>query len=215
MSITKHISAALVLITCSIAPLTAEAYVGILFDSSGADGGGRVYSNQTDAVANTTAGRLPIGAICQLLWSSDATAGALNPLDPLNPTGGDSAIMNGANNYFTLTSTGRMSYDLTTLSDSYIGGYVYVRVFDAVSVGAIGAGTMYLEAPVWSATPSSITPAGPLQLLTADPTTKLTLDITPGGANIWLNQTIVPEPSVLAFLGIGAALVAVRRMRRS
>ena len=196
----------------AISPVTSKASIQIFMDTS-IDATGRIYDNQANAIANGTTGRLPVGTIFQLIWTSDTTAGALDALNPLTPTGGDAAIMNGVDNYWTLNFTGRMSYTVTD-SDSLIGGYVYMRVFNATSVGAIGAGTQYLEAPVWSATPGTTTPSGPLVLSTADPATTLQFDITPG-QNIWLNQTIVPEPSVLAFLGIGAALVAVRRMRRS
>ncbi len=205
---------AVLLASLALMPSSSNAAISINFDTSAIDLG-RIYDTQANATAGLTTGRLPIGTIVQLIWTSDTTAGALDPLNPLTPTGGDITINNGLNNYWTIdASAGRISHTITD-SDSLIGGYVYARVFGATSTGSIGIGTMYLEAPVWSATPGTTTPSGPLVLATSDPATTLQFDITPGGANIWLNQTIVPEPSVLAFLGIGAALVAVRRMRRS
>lgn len=208
-----YICAALVAAVVAMQPVSSNAAIAINFDTTAVDLG-RIYDTQANATLAGTTGRLPIGTIVQLIWSSDTTAGALNPLNPLTPTGGDITINNGVDNYWTLNFAGRMSYSVSD-TDALLGGYVYVRVFNSLTTGGIGAGTMYLEAPVWSAVPGALTLAGPLVAQTSDPATTLQLDITPGGANIWLNQTIVPEPSVLAFLGIGAAFLAVRRMRRS
>ena len=147
---------------------------------------------------------LASGSLVQLIWSSDNIINALNDASPTTPTGNDQLL----DQQFT-TFAGAFSFNnsypessLSLTEGVFLAGYVYVRVFNAA---APTVGDWYGSAGLVG---------GPLT--DQDPTPGLAdfADVAPSEL-FTLNQTIVPEPSVLAFLGIGAALVAVRRMRRS
>ena len=80
------------------------------------------------------------------------------------------------------------------------GGYVYARIIDD---SAPGGGSQYYDSATLLTT-AWVSPATP-QILTVNSSDPL------GDQMI----QVVPEPTVLAFLGIGAALLGVRRMRRA
>ena len=81
------------------------------------------------------------------------------------------------------------------------GGYVFLRIIDTSAPG--GASGQYYDSS--------------MLLTTAyDPLNPSAQQLLHNSGNTLGDQMqVVPEPSVLAFLGIGAALVGIRRMRRS
>ena len=118
-------------------------------------------------------------------WTAGASSGSLLTTDEFGPFQGAPAIFLNAN------------YGPTTLQ----GGFVYARVFQDTTPGL---GEYFYQSSN--------------QLVTAFTGSEgaNTLDINGDNTNgNELNQLIVPEPSVLAFLGAGALVVAYRRMRRS
>jgi hypothetical protein len=191
----KLLSTAAVTMLCAT---MASGQISINFDTSALDAG-RIYDTEANALLGGTTGRLPVGTIVQLLWNSTSVIPDLDPFNPLVPTAG-SILLNT-----TFSTAGRIS-DLYTSSDAgLVGGYVYARVFNAADPMLVGIGTAYLE--------RFASGTGPLVLATPDPTTTLQFDITPGGSNIWLDQTVIPEPSVMALMGLGGLLMAIRRRR--
>lgn len=149
--------------------------------------------------------------IAMLIWSPDSV---INDVDPSN-VGGNYV---GGNDLYLDTFV--VSYPGSSLSEfadylngaeiyvnaNYGGtllqnGFVYARIFqDATPV----AGEYYFDSPVLATT--AYTGIEGAQLLDHN------TDNTNGNE---LNKLIVPEPSVLAFLGAGALVVAFRRMRRA
>lgn len=86
---------------------------------------------------------LPLGALFQLIWSPDSTAGTIDPTNPTVPTGGDIVLD-------TYASTGPVSTHGITkdspnqtriygnaddpggpLPNGGVGGFIYTRVFNA------------------------------------------------------------------------------------
>jgi hypothetical protein len=90
-------------------------------------------------------------------------------------------------------------------------GFLYVRVFEAgTSIGNVNVGDFYYTGPLFATVNNPGPPATPN-------------DVNAGAAfggdgdsgTFRLTQQVVPEPSVLALAALGAAVVAVRRFRRS
>lgn len=101
---------------------------------------------------------------------------------------------------------------------AFSGGYIYARLFD---VGSDNAANIVVGSAYY---------AGPLVLAVdnADPIVNQVYSIHQGTADVMfpgqgfagfqtdvLNQQVVPEPSVLALLGLGALGLGYRRFRRS
>jgi hypothetical protein len=81
----------------------------------------------------------------------------------------------------------------------FTAGFVYMRIFGIGSaIGSTPVGTYYLDSPVIALT-DVIFPALPQNLNLG------------GAPSYTLNQQVVPEPSVLAFLGLGGLALAARR----
>lgn len=157
-----------------------------------------------DPTIGITEPDLPMGSLVQLLWTPDA---AINSIDVFNPTiaQGNDVVLDS---YFT-TITGGFFTDGTypealasVTEPTFLSGYVYVRVFNSA---APTIGDWYGESE-----------------LVGNPLTDQ--DPSPGLADVVdvaefstfsLTTEIVPEPSVLALAALGAAVVAVRRFRRS
>ncbi len=154
---------------------------------------------------------MPAGLYAQLIWSP--TIGLFSTFNNADPL----ALDNGNIQLGTYTdpngggfATGTLTYHdgsgvLAAISEAtLLGGGVYIRVFsdNAPGVGDYWGQMSVMESPLNDQDPS--------------PGTSNTADLAPTEDvrfNGWVQ--IVPEPSVLAFLGIGAALVGIRRMRRS
>ena len=137
-------------------------------------------------------------AMAYLVYSSDA----VRDFDYSNAAG-----QYLANGDYVLTSvlvnaTDWGNFDVSTYTDlnPIQGGYVYARIIDN---SAPGGGSQYFDS-VALLTTAWVAPATPQDLV-------VNSDNFVGDKMI----QVVPEPTVLAFLGIGAALVGVRRMRRA
>ena len=150
---------------------------------------------------------LNVGSLVQLIWSPDNVIGAINPFSPTTPTGGDILL----DSVFTTIPGGfaeagtypeNVGPLLGITEPELLSGYVYIRVFNTA---APTIGDWYGESAL----------VGNL-LTDQDPTPGLpdVVDIAPSSV-FTLNQQIVPEPSVLALAALGAAVVAIRRFRRS
>ena len=175
------------------------------------------FRNGTSGAAYPNDGILfPSGSVLvQLLWTPDAGTTAVDAFLPnyLAAGGNDivlasrsvgfgvAADITASDEFMQFTGTPAVflnaNYGPTVLQ----GGYVYARVFSDLTPGL---GDYYFQ--------SSNTVA--LGNYTGNEQANL-LDINTDHTNgNQLNQ-VVPEPSVLAFLGAGALVVAYRRMRRN
>lgn len=178
------------------------------------------YDNGSFGVDPSGAILFPSGtALVQLLWSPDTTTTGVDPTTGnfLAAGGNDLLLTSGTIGWNGAASTGSLTildayatglaglptlflnadYGPTTLQ----GGFVYARVFEDTTPGL---GEHYYQSS--NALVTAFTGSEGAN----------TLDINGDNVNgNELNQLIVPEPSVLAFLGAGALVVAYRRMRRS
>lgn len=154
--------------------------------------------------------------LAQLIWTPDAfkadawIGGAVDP-------GSNEVILQ----QFTSINAGDEygALDAQSYAGSYPGaGYVYARVFDIGSENPanIVVGSWYYSGPLLATVDQS------------DPSIEQPYDIHQGTADVMfpgqgfdgygtdvLNQQVVPEPSVLALLGLGALGLGYRRFRRS
>lgn len=150
----------------------------------------------------------PAGALVQLIYSPDNIAG--DALPGGIPTG-DTIL---EEQVITEASTGNpygagFSYLYGPAAD--LVGYLYIRVFEAgTSPGVVPVGAFYYTGPIFTA----VVNPGP-------PNVPNSINAGPAGGGdgdygtFRLTQQVVPEPSVLALAALGAAVVAVRRFRRS
>lgn len=196
--------------------VTAMIFIGCI----GAHADISVNMQNSDWIYFPTSGNnLPLGALVQLIWDSnaDSSFSYATPVAGIVPTGsqyddGDYVLFSGLT-----TSSGGWSGDFdggsTTYDISKVGGaninngYVYMFVFQD---GIPNAGDFYARS-------ASIGPSLTMFPGSGQPPTADYLDITPSGA-ITLNAltvAAVPEPSTVGLLLVGAGLLAFRRMRRS
>ncbi len=156
---------------------------------------------------DTSGNDMPIGLFVQLIWTS---AGGYSPFDDNDPLSVDSGFV--VLDTFTDPNGGAFS-----TSGTYNDG---VGVLTGVSEAQLLAGSLYLR--VFSDNAPAVNDwwgQGPIVggLLDQDPspTTPNFVDLTDGDNPYSSWTQIVPEPSVLALAGLGAALVAIRRFRRA
>ena len=172
------------------------------------------YKNGQFAV--DPAGALLFGGgstIAMLIWTPfNGGSPTIDPIDMSdiagNYTGGDDLWLDS----LTLTYPGNVTDEFAPFGNQEIyqnvnyggttlqGGYVFVRVFSDTTPGL---GEYYYDGPTLLTTAFILNEAP--QILDTN------TDNTNGNE---LNK-LIPEPSVLAFLGAGALVVAVRRMRRA
>jgi len=184
---------------------TSYGDIGISWSASGG-----FYFNGADANLDASyingANSLYAGATAQLIWSVDNIADAL---DPFNVAGsyvsGDDILLRSfsvSNLYGDYGAGAPTIYSDVGYGVTLAGGYVYARIFDGSTPNV---GEYYHASSPLLAT--AYNPGAPvLQTLdqNADPS------FPAFGANE-LNTLIVPEPSVLAFLGLGGLALAARR----
>lgn len=154
-------------------------------------------------------GPLPAGALVQLIWTPDNIIGTLDPFNPTATEGNDILLQDNYNVLPGAFAYGDQFDDgvgpLAGVTEAtLLSGYVYVRVFStaAPAIGDYYGVSQLIGNPLNDADP----PPGIPDFLDISP-----IQDTP--FNSWIQ--IVPEPSVLALAALGAAVVAVRRFRRS
>lgn len=180
----------------------------------------QVQWTSLDGVLNPGGGTLNSGNLIQLMWS---------PTDPVGSLGVNAADITGnfGSSLVIWTSTtpavvidgasGNITEQSLSITEAtLLNGYVYVRLFssaapvigDYFAISTIaGPGLGDMDPAVGNPVPTSVSLDQDVN--TEDPFQGI-------GTNPQIDWVqIVPEPSVLAFLGIGAALVGIRRMRRS
>lgn len=85
---------------------------------------------------------LPVGSVIQLIWTPVASINPINPMDPLVPSGaGEVVLTNSVAN----AAPGTILYMGLQFADTYTNGYVYTRVFDALSQSAVRLTTYYAQ----------------------------------------------------------------------
>jgi len=179
--------------------VSASAIVTINWGTSVSDGAGRIY-NQNGTAA--TSNRLVVGSVVQLIWSATNVASALNPLAPLVPTGPTEVVItNSTIGTGTPNTAGGFGFTFD-VANGRAAGYVYTRAFNTTTTPIIG--NFYYQSGV----------SGPLGLTTADPLTVNAVDPTPGGAHVYTNIEIIPEPLSAGLGLVGLAAIAWRRARR-
>jgi len=170
---------------------------------------------------------LPAGSLFQLIWSPDATAGALDVSDPTAPTGGDIVLDTYAS---TGPSTPSQIFDDKpnqtvvygsagdpggALPNAGEGGYIYTRVFNDANPTV---GNFYAQT-----TPTG--PTGPSMDASGVPNPPFGADITTAtdpqinqfpGTNLLIvdRPIVVPEPGTLLMFVLGSLLLVGFRHRR-
>lgn len=183
---------------------------------------------------------LPVGSIVHLIWSADLTAsdntvwdsaGYLAQGDYLLFQGSSADFLNdqgavppfAAGGGWTGDLDGSAVYNNANVgSQNIFNGYVYGRVFNSTDVN-LGGGIVFGQTSLVDVDVSNestnIPPGIPQTVDFGGINSAYDDDVLPdgfdGGAAIVMGQgnvyTTVPEPSVFAFIGIGAAMLGLRR----
>ncbi len=111
------------------------------------------------------------GQIVQLIWSSNNSADALNPANPLVPTGDDILLLQtttaSSGPFNGGITVGAQAYDATQApwnltEDAFVPGYVYTRLFsDENGTGGIQAGDFYNDSALVGGPLNDQDPPGP------------------------------------------------------
>lgn len=179
-----------------LSAVTANAAVNVNWTSAGN------AIKQDDGTTNA-----PSTWYAQLIWSSDNSISALNPMSPFVPTDGEVVLKEQSLNGF--NAAGFLSggtVDATGLvPGDGIGGYVYTRVFNVLYSVAPSTPTFY---------GNSVAVSGPLAADIIAPPTPMTTSHAPV---VTVNQRIVaiPEPSTYALAAVGIAAALWRRRRKA
>ncbi len=192
----------------------------------------QVSFGATDGVNNQAGGDLIAGALIQVLWSPTDPSASLG-VDLGNITGdyGSSRVIHNGFTPSPFQIAGSTAIIpeafLSVTEPTLLGGYVYVRLFN---VAAPTLNDYFAISTITGPGLGDMDPASGSPVTTAiemEQPANAGDDVRFGGVGAQFSGTalsgiagdqwhqIVPEPSVLAFLGIGAALVGIRRMRRS
>jgi hypothetical protein len=199
-------------IFCFAFAVNGFGYTQFNFQTALADGVGGLPAN--DALFSHLSSPLSASSLFLVYYSPDAVRG-FNNVNPYSPLGGDEYIGSYSTGVYPGEIAGNTSVTIGTPGSYGYAGYVYVAVFEisysggaapAISGGAYyGLGNtmastdfqQYFDDNGFVPTPSNY---GTGRLETTPVTTSL---------------TVVPEPSTIGLLLVGAGLVAFRRMRRS
>ena len=153
---------------------------------------------------------LPQASTVQLIWSSlDSGLSAMNVLNPLTPTGaGEVVLATKASSGDGYWNFGVGNYEAAM--GTYVGGYVYQRVFN-VSVGdtPVAGVNQYGESVEASAqlVDASAVPA-------PAPIGSYLWDSSVSGGGYVMSVIAVPEPTTIALAFAGLGLLVVRRFRK-
>jgi hypothetical protein len=143
-------------------------------------------------------------AYAQLIWTPSGIAAAAFPGAGV---GGDNVVLDTVVIPY-LEADPYGSFDPVFTQISFASGFVFARVFDRGSdnLASIVAGSAYYQAPL-------------LANVSSDELTYQEYNINSGTANIpgfntdVLSLVVIPEPSVMALLGLGGLMLAIRRQR--
>jgi hypothetical protein len=129
----------------------------------------------------------------------------------------------GDNEWALITASGgiggQFSYDGLIFTDTDVGGnsinsgYVYSRIFQA---NTITAGDRYFQSPTWLGPTIPLYVTDPVESPPTDHNAsfpregQVFMDLSAADVDVF---TVVPEPSVMALMGLGGLLVAIRRRR--
>ncbi len=142
-------------------------------------------------------------SIATLIFSASGDSWGV-PLTTGNLTQGDEIILQTVD----LLDEWATVFQANAPQQPFQAGFIYARVFGSGTEEAVGQplfGTYYYESPLVAAVDIS------------DITAPQFLDINTGSAGIpdfgtdVVNRQVVPEPSTLAFLGLGGLALALRR----
>jgi len=198
-------------VALALMSINALAYTQINFQTDVADGSGG--NPAYDALFNHLSSPLSAGSLFLVYYSADNVRG-FNNVDPYTPIGGDEYIGAYSTGLYQGEVTGNNAVELGASGTYGYQGYVYVAIFEiSYSGGAapsISGGSYYGLGNTMATTDfqqyfddNGMVPLpanyGTARLETAPVTTSL---------------QVVPEPSTIGLLLVGAGLVAFRRMRR-
>lgn len=143
------------LLLSSWAAMAASAGVGVCWQQ---DTNLEFFIYEADGVS-----RLAQGSICQLIWTPAPTVSVVNIYRPLVPAGpGEVAVNIDGYTYGALAPRdGEIVRPGLVLSNAYTNGYVYTRVFGALSVEGILAGVHWGQgglSPLLTALPTNRPP---------------------------------------------------------
>jgi hypothetical protein len=191
----------------------ASAQIAIRWDSQ------TYFATSGNEGSTDSADYIPEGAIHALIWSSTAAPGA-SFLSPGSPVGAEEVVLfqgtadAGVGGSFDYAASAIIAEDADVGGLDINSGYVYSRIFEgsAVTAGSwyyqsqvnIGPGIVEYDVLVPSSvldhrTASDVPYPGPALGDTTDPTY---------GAGMF---QVIPEPSVMALLGFGGLVLAIRR----
>lgn len=150
----------------------------------------------------------PSSALVQLIYSPDAIAG--DPL-PGGAATGDTILDEQMVTEAMVGNPYGAGFSFIYGPDTDLVGFLYVRVFEAgTSPGVVPVGAFYYTSPLYATVNNPGPPTPPNDVSAGDAGTG------DGDFGTYrLTQQVVPEPSVIALAALGAAVVAVRRFRRS
>lgn len=148
---------------------------------------------------------LPIGSLVQLIWSTNATADAIDVYDPTTPQGDDiliDSLLTSSAGAFSSGGTYDAVVDQGWGEDAYVPGYVYLRVFNS---GTPALNDWYGES---SLVGGALTDQDPPVGQSPD-----VVDIASAALYTLPNQ-IIPEPTTIGLALTGIGFLLIRRYRK-
>jgi len=202
-----------ILVSLTVA-LNGYGYTQINFQTSLSDGAGGLPAN--DALLNHSSTPLADNSLFLVYFSADSTRG-FNNVNPYSPLGGDEYMGSYSTGSFPGEVAGNTAVYLGTPGTLGYAGYVYVAVFEISYTSGpaptIPGGSYYGLGNTMATTDfqqyflDNGTVPTPSNYGTArlEPST---------GPVVTSLTTVVPEPSTVGLLLVGAGLVMVRRFRQ-
>jgi len=191
----------LVVIALSLIAAGASADIGVTWKNTTAG-----FFNNAAPPTGTLLGN---DAVHLLIWSLSAPPSVDYALAGTGVGSGEIVLYTGPGPL----SNSQFNYSGLVFNDTHVGGadinagYLYSRIFQDSTVDV---GDLYYQSPIFSspALPEydALTPSTVITHNTPASSGAIVLDLATTGV-----YTVVPEPSVLAFLGLGGLALAARR----